>query len=89
MLIHHYRDIDPAKVKMYFEKADELDNTTNNTKLQDRVVLQVGIDKFLELANEAYENGRLNNGFGSMFFYNEHREHPEFKTLVEKVQKGK
>ena len=89
VLIHYYKDIDLAKFEMYYEKADEFDETTNDTRLKYRIVLKVGIEKFLELANDAYDKGKLANNFGNMFFFNKHREHPGFIALVEKVQKGK
>jgi hypothetical protein len=89
VLIHYYKDTDPAKSDMFYKKADELDKTTNDTRLKDRIVVKVGIDKFLELANDAFEKGRLTNDFGNMFFFYEYRDYPEFKVLVEKVRKGK
>ncbi len=89
VLIHYYKDTDPAKSDMFYKKADELDKTTNDTRLKHRIVLKVGIDKFLELANDAFEKGRLTNGFGNSFFIYEYKDHPGFKVLVEKVRKGR
>jgi hypothetical protein len=89
VLIHYYKNTDPAKSDMFYEKADELDKTTNDTRLKDRIVLKVGIDKFLELANDAFEKGRLTNGVGSRLFFHKYKDHPGYKVLVEKVRKGK
>ena len=89
ILTHYYKDKDPVKSDLYFKKADELDEATNNSAFQTRIILKVGFEKFIKLANEAFENGTLDLGIAYNFFCYEYRNHPKLRTIAEKVQKGK
>jgi len=69
--------------------ADKYDKTVNNTALQDRLLVKIGFDDYMILAEEAYENNTLPFNFEHTLFIKEHRDNPKYKAFVEKIRKGK
>jgi TolB-like protein/Tfp pilus assembly protein PilF len=89
ILVHYHRDIDQKKSDEYYELADKYDKTVNNTALQDRLLVKIGFDDYMKLAEEAYENNTLPFNFEHTLFIKEHRDNPKYKAFVEKIRKGK
>ena len=48
ILMHYYKDRDPAKSESYYELAEELDKLTDNSSFQPRIILKVEFEKFIE-----------------------------------------
>jgi len=89
ILIHYYKDKDPAKSDAYYERADELVNLTGNSTFQTRMILKVELDEFIRLANKAFDNGNLDFGIEFDMFCIDYMDHPKMKALDEKLKKGK
>ena len=89
ILVHYHRDRDQKKSDEYYELADKYDKTVNNTALQDRLLVKIGFDDYMILAEEAYENNTLPFNFEHTLFIKEHRDNPKYKAFVEKIRKGK
>ena len=89
ILVHYHRNRDQKKSDEYYELADKYDKTVNNTALQDRLLVKIGFDDFMILAEEAYENNTLPFNFEHTLFIKEHRDNPKYKAFVEKIRKGK
>ncbi|SVB69605.1 uncharacterized protein METZ01_LOCUS222459 [marine metagenome] len=89
VLIDYYKDRDPKKSDEYYELADKYDETVNNTALQDRIIVKVGFDEFMELAEKAYESNTLPFNFENNLFVRDYKGNPKYKAFVEKIRKGK
>ena len=89
ILIHYYHEKDSKKYESYLNKANELDKFSGNRYLQNKVVLEVGIDRFIEMAEKAYNNNTFFYGIATDMFMFEYRDHPKFVAFVEKIRKGK
>ncbi len=89
ILIHYYHEKDSKKYKSYLNKANELDKFSGNRYLQNKVVLEVGIDRFIEMAEKAYNKNTFFYGIATDMFMFEYRDHPKFVAFVEKIRKGK
>ena len=89
ILIHYYHKRDSEKYKSYLNQANELDKLSGNSYLQNRVILEVGIDRFIEMAEHAYKNNTFSYGIPTDIFMFEYRNHPKFVAFVEKIRKGK
>ena len=89
ILIHYYHEKDSKKYESYLNKANELDKFSGNRYLQNKVVLEVGIDRFIEMAEKAYNNNTFFYGIATDMFLFEYRDHPKFVAFVEKIRKGK
>jgi serine/threonine-protein kinase len=89
ILVHYHRDIDQKKSDEYYELADKYDKRVNNTALQDRLLVKIGFDDYMILAEEAYENNTLPFNFEYTLFIKEHRDNPKYKAFVKKIRKGK
>ena len=89
ILIHYYHEKDSKKYESYLNKANELDKFSGNRYLQNKVVLEVGIDRFIEMAEKAYDNNTFFYGIATDMFMFEYRDHPMFVAFVEKIRKGK
>ena len=89
ILIHYYKDKDPAKSDTYYERAYELDKLTSNSTFQTRVILKVEFDEFIRLANQAFDNGSIDFGIEFDIFCIEFKDNPKMKALAERIKKGK
>ena len=89
ILIHYYKDKDPAKSDTYYERAYELDKLTGNSTFQTRVILKVEFDEFIRLANQAFDNGSMDFGIEFDIFCIEFKDNPKMKALAERIKKGK
>ena len=89
ILIHYYKDKDPAKSDTYYERAYELDKLTGNSTFQTRVILKVEFDEFIRLANQAFDNGNIDFGIEFDIFCIEFKDNPKMKALAERIKKGK
>jgi len=89
ILLHYYKDRDISKFEEYANLADEYAKTVNSTALQDRLIAKIGFDKFMEQAEEAFENNTLPFNFETLLFIWDHRDTPKYKAFVEKIRKGK
>ena len=88
-VLHAYFMHNSKKYESYLNKANELDKFSGNRYLQNKVVLEVGIDRFIEMAEKAYNNNTLFYGIATDMFLFEYRDHPKFVAFVEKIRKGK
>jgi len=89
ILIHYYEDRDSKKSDEYYELAKQYDETVNNTALNDRIILKIGFDEFMELAEQAFEDNTLPFNFETHIFIEHYKDNPKFKAFVEKIRKGK
>ena len=89
ILIHYYKDKNPAKSDTYYERAEELDKLTGNSNFRERLIVKVEFDEFIRLANEAFDKVGLDFGIVTNFFCSEYRDHPKMKALDERIKKGK
>ena len=89
ILIHYYKERDPKKYDKYYELANQYDETVDNTALRDRILLKIGFDEFMELAENAFENNTLPFNFETHLFIKEYKYNSKFKSFVEKIRKGK
>jgi len=89
ILIHYYKERDPKKSDEYYELANQYDETVDNTAIRDRILLKIGFDEFMELAEQAFENNTLPFNFETHLFIKKNKYNPKFKAFVEKIRKGK
>ena len=89
ILIHYYKERDPKKSDEYYELANQYDETVDNTALRDRILLKIGFDEFMELAEQAFENNTLPFNFETHLFIKKYKYNTKFKAFVEKIRKGK
>ena len=89
ILIYHYQDIDPKKSDEYYDLADKYDESVSNTALDARLIIKVGFNEFMKLAEEAYENNTLPFNFELNLFVMDYKDNPKYKAFVEKIRKGK
>jgi len=89
ILIHYYKDRDPNKSDLYYKLASKYDETVNNTALQDRLLMKIGFDEFMELADKAFEDNTLPFNFETHLFISDYTNNPKYKSFVEKIRKGK
>jgi len=89
ILIHYYKERDPKKYDKYYELANQYDETVDNTALRDRILLKIGFDEFMELAENAFENNTLPFNFETHLFIKKYKYNSKFKSFVEKIRKGK
>ena len=89
ILIHYYKDRDPNKSDLYYKLASKYDETVNNTALQDRLLMKIGFDEFMELADKAFEDNTLPFNFETHLFISDYTNNTKYKSFVEKIRKGK
>ena len=89
VLLHYYKERDTKKMEEYYKLAIDYNDTVNNTALQDSLLVKIGFDDYMELAETAYSNNTLPFNFELNLFMREYRDQPKYKAFVEKIRKGK
>ena len=89
VLLHYYKERDTKKMEEYYKLAIDYNDTVNNTALQDSLLVKIGFDDYMELAESAYANNTLPFNFELNLFMREYRDQPKYKAFVEKIRKGK
>ena len=77
------------RMEEYYKLAIDYNDTVNNTALQDSLLVKIGFDDYMELAETAYANNTLPFNFELNLFMREYRDQPKYKAFVEKIRKGK